>query len=282
LKVSIIIPIFNKIAIVRECIQLNIIHCTLKHEWIIIDNNSDNETKLGLRELQSEAEKAGHTFTIITEIENTGVARAWNKGLSLSTKEYICILNNDCVMMPDWDVEMIKNSETYKLGISTPFVVESRMCKSDYNITNFLDGKKDWHFLIKKNIGRVRHGAFTGVILFGKKSHFTTVGMFDERFWVSLEEYDYLFRAKVKGIATGTIGSVSAFHMVGITRSSIISDGGVANQQYFRQKWGWNFEVVEQAFPNKQIKSVQKWLFKNFWIMSTISLNFPKSAPLHS
>lgn len=155
MDISIIIPVFNKIEVIKHCIELNIRHCSKPRNWIIIDNNSDIDTKNGLLDLQKYANSVGHTFFIHTEKENTGVARAWNKGLSMVNTKYVCILNNDCVMMPNWDCEMMEKSEYHHLGISTPLVLESEMFNVNYNLNSFLNGRKNWKYLSKKNeIGR--------------------------------------------------------------------------------------------------------------------------------
>lgn len=276
MKVSIIIPVFNKIEIVEECIKLNIIHSNFENEWIIIDNNSNDTTKQGLQRLKQFAQSKNHSFEIITEIENTGVAKAWNKGLRFAKQEYICILNNDCVMMSGWDEGLINANRKFEIAISTPFVLEPWMFKNNYSLDIFLKGNYNWEFFKNKNRSRVKYGVFTGVVFFGEKSYFEQIGNFDEVFWLSLEEYDYLLRARDLGLKTATIGSVVAFHYAGLTRNHMKTDGGVANQKYFQEKWGWNFELTEQAFPNKQIKSIQKFMFKQFGLMSTLNFIFPK------
>ncbi len=276
MEISVIVPVFNKISIVKECIKLNIDHCQKPCEWIIIDNNSDSDTKAGIQELKTEAESRAHKFVIVTETENTGVARAWNKGLTLAGNEYVCILNNDCVMMPGWDREMIIQNDKNNLQISTPFVLEPWMFKKSYGLSDFLISTLNWEYLSEKNKNRVRPGVFTGVVFFGKKQYFTEVGAFDESFWLSLEEYDYLLRAREIGQRTGVIGAVTAFHFGGITRNEMKTDGGTHNQNYFEKKWGWNFEKVETAYPNKQIKSIQKFVFRHFQILSTFNFVFPQ------
>lgn len=275
MAISVIIPVYNKIEIVGNYIKKNIEHSTLKHEWIVIDNASDQATKDELKLLQAGALQKGHSFHIETEAENTGVARAWNKGLSLASKEYICILNNDCLLMPNWDQELIKHTELNNLAISTPFVLEPWMFKNEYSLEDFLTGKHNWQVYLKKNYNRVRYGIFIGVVLFGSRKSFQKIGTFDENFWLSLDESDYLLRAMQLGLKTGTLGSIVAYHLGGITRSGMKTDGGTLNQQYFEKKWGWHFETVDTNFPNKQIRSFQKWLFKNFLLMSRVNLVFP-------
>lgn len=275
MKVSIIIPIFNKIEVVEECIRLNIKHSENKNEWIIIDNNSNDATKQGIQRLKVFAENHRHTFIIIEEKENTGVAKAWNKGMLYANQPYVCILNNDCVMMPGWDSLLVKDSSI--LDIFSPLILEDNMFnKKNYSLKEFMSGKRDWNFFVKTNKNKCREGIFGGVVFFGKSSAFKVAGQFDERFWVSLEDIDFLLRAKKNGLKIGITGNVAAYHFVGMTRKIVHSDGGIANQKYFEEKWGWRFEKAEKSFPNKQIKSYQKFMMKYFYKLASINLVLPK------
>jgi hypothetical protein len=149
------------------------------------------------------------------------------------------------------------------------------MFKYNYSLNDFLSGKKNFNYFSKKNNKRIKYGIFTGVVFFGKKKIFEQIGAFDENFWLSLEEYDYLLRAKTLGYKTATIGAITAFHLGGLTRNIMDTDGGVANQKYFESKWGWNFEKFEAKFIPKKIKSIQKIMFSRFNLMSTLNINLP-------
>lgn len=276
LKISIIIPIFNKIEIVERCILLNIQHACEPCNWIFIDNNSDLETKKGILELQKEAHVFGHTCSIVEETENTGVARAWNKGLQLVDSEYICILNNDAVLMPNWTSLLVESKQKYKLDILSPFVLEKSFLKT-YTLENFLKGTKNYTFFIHRNYNRVRNGVFGGVVLFGKKSDFDKIGNFDDRFWLSLEDIDYLWRAHKLGMQIGVVGDVVAYHFSSLTRKNVYFDE-CKNQELFEQKHKWNFAENENSFINKLIKSRNKRLLKYFGIMGTLNPLMPKSV----
>lgn len=262
MEISVIIPVFNKIEIIQYCILLNINHAKKPCHWLIIDNNSDEKTKIGLLELKNKAEEKKHIFDIITESKNTGVAKAWNKGLSFVKTNFVCVLNNDCVMMPNWDEELLKVAQKNKFDIFSPFVLETHILKN-YTLENFLNGQKNYEFYVSKNKKRIRNGTFGGVIFFGKTSTFNNLNGFDERFWLSLEDFDFLETAIQKGMKVGITGSVLAFHYVSVTRKEIKYDFS-KNQAIFEEKWKWNFEKNENSFINKLIKSYNKILLKRF------------------
>lgn len=270
--VSVIIPIFNKIEVVERCIQLNIDHAHGACEWIIIDNNSDAPTKEGILRLQAYVEKReGHTFKLKTESINTGVAAAWNTGLSMSTGVWICILNNDCVMMPGWD-EALKAND-YQFDIYSPFVIEE-MVMPKYTLSEFLEGSKNWRYIEKINRSNYREGLFGGVVLFGKRTIFDQIGAFDEIFWLSLEDMDFLWRAILNEFKIGVVGAVVAHHRSGSTRRNIDFDHK-ANQYKFESKWGWNFEKNENRFWQRRKHSFNKFLLKYFFVLGRLNPLMP-------
>lgn len=277
LRISVIIPIYNKIEIVQNCILLNMQHANEPCKWILIDNNSDLATKNGLLELKSDAIQLGHEFIIIEEKENTGVARAWNKGLQIADSEYVCILNNDAVMMPNWANLLIETMQKNNLAIASPFVLEKSFLKT-YYLEHFLKGAKNYSYYIHRNYKRIRKGIFGGVIIFGEKSNFEKIGAFDERFWLSHEDIDFLWRANCLGLAIGVIGDVVAYHYSSLTRKDVGFDEQ-KNEQLFEQKHGWNFAQNENSFFNKLIKSRNKRLLSYFGLMGTLNPFMPKENP---
>ncbi|MDX2189465.1 MAG: glycosyltransferase family 2 protein [Bacteroidota bacterium] len=274
--VSIVIPVYNKIEIIENCILLNINHSTLQNEWILIDNHSNDDTKIGLLRIQKYCDAKGHQCIIITETENTGVAKAWNKGISLSNQQYVCILNNDCVMMPAWDKLLIQEIELQRFHIISPLVLESEMFRKPYGLNDFLKGEKKYDYYSEKNKNNNREGFFGGVVIFAKKATFEKVGNFDEQLWLSLEEMDYLYRAQKMGLITAMIGEINAFHLSGLTRNTMKWDGGNKNQLYFEQKWGWNYEKEENRWYNRWIKRWQRYVWRYMERFSGVNLILPK------
>lgn len=271
MQVSIIVPVYNKIEVIFQCLKLNIEHAFQPCEWIIIDNNSDSATKTGLVDLQKIAHQLGHEWIIVTETENTGVAKAWNKGISMSKGQFICILNNDCVMMPNWDLALINST----LDLKSPLIAEPEDFTSHYALSDFLSKEKGWPVLLKRNHTRVRKGYFSGIVLFGKKSLFDTLGPFDDHFWLSMEDMDYIYRARRAGFETGITGDCIAYHFSSLTRKSV-SHSEDANQNWFFGKWGWKYCDREGIKTNKWIKSWQKRTWKYFQVMSTWEMNIDR------
>ena len=88
-KVSVIIPLYNEEKYILECIN-SVINQTYKNLEIIIvdDKSTDNSLKI-LEQIKDDRIKT------IKLDKNSGVAHARNKGVEVSTGDYICFLDSD-------------------------------------------------------------------------------------------------------------------------------------------------------------------------------------------
>lgn len=96
MKYSIIIPVFNKAAFTRQC--LDTLRPTLEGagegEIIVVDNASSDETQELL---------AGYPWiTMIRNEVNAGFAGANNQAARVARGEYLVLLNNDTKAFPGW------------------------------------------------------------------------------------------------------------------------------------------------------------------------------------
>lgn len=270
-SISVILPIYNKIEIVYDCILQNAKHASLRNSWIIIDNNSDEPTKKGLARLKTELTELGQDVQIITESENTGVARAWNRGLAASITEYCLILNNDCILQKDWDKLFIQSSEQRPGSIISAFIFEPGDSPLAPDLATFLTRQT---ILSKRNRDRFRPGLFVGITLFGARATFLKVDSFDEKYWLSMEETDFLFRAVRSGINIGISGDILGFHYSSVTRRSVSFDHN-KNARIFLEKHGWDFSLWQAQFCNKMKRSWQKRIKSYLGRLSEVSESLP-------
>ena len=88
-KVSVIIPVHNSSKYIQECIN-SVINQTYKNlEIIVIDDKSTDNSVEIIKSIRDKRIKS------IELKENVGAALARNKGIELSTGDYICFLDSD-------------------------------------------------------------------------------------------------------------------------------------------------------------------------------------------
>jgi glycosyltransferase involved in cell wall biosynthesis len=116
-EVSIVIPSYESLKDLKECIESII---DMKKDWleiIVVDNHSEPE----IVEYLSKMEKDGKIKLILNDI-NYGFSYAVNQGISIAKSENdIIILNNDAIITPGAIETMAKNAYNLpKCGIIIP------------------------------------------------------------------------------------------------------------------------------------------------------------------
>ncbi len=95
-KASIIIPVFNKLELTRQCLTtLASITTMPEYEVIVVDNASSDGTAEFLAEL-------GGDVQVISNPENYGFAVACNQGANAARGEFLLFLNNDTIPTDGW------------------------------------------------------------------------------------------------------------------------------------------------------------------------------------
>jgi GT2 family glycosyltransferase len=95
-KASIIIPVFNKVELTRQCLTTLASLTTMpEYEVIVVDNASTDGTAEFLAEL-------GGDVQVIRNQENYGFATACNQGAKAASGEFLLFLNNDTIPTEGW------------------------------------------------------------------------------------------------------------------------------------------------------------------------------------
>src|SRR5450755_4113723 len=96
-RCSIIIPVYNRVSLTRQCLQA-LQDCTSKgvdFEIIVADDGSTDLTPQFL------ATYSDHIH-VVTQPTNSGYASACNEGAAIGTGEYFVFLNNDTIAQIGW------------------------------------------------------------------------------------------------------------------------------------------------------------------------------------
>ena len=119
MRCDIVIPVWNMKELTEQCVNSIIKHTRFPYRLIIVDNASEDETRLYLEGLKA---RKDIDVILIRNEENLGNSKAANQGMRASDAEYVCILDNDTIVMEDWLSEMINVAEQdARIGIVNPF-----------------------------------------------------------------------------------------------------------------------------------------------------------------
>lgn len=194
--VSIVIPVFDKIALTRRCLEAIEATVELPYEVLVVDNASTDGTTEFLRD----AERNGR-LRLIRNDENVGFARACNAAAASARGEFVLLLNNDTVPQPGWlDAMLAVFERDPSVG-----VVGSRLLYADDRIQHagmaFLpDGRLEHvHRFAAKDAPEVLEerevASVTGACLLMPRSLWEQLGGLDEAYPMYVEDVDLCMKA---------------------------------------------------------------------------------------
>ena len=204
--VSIIIPHWNGIDILSECIDsLNNTEYS-NFEIIVVDNYSSDESVKWL--------KANHPkIKIIENDKNYGYAGGCNRGINNSKGDYIVFLNNDTIHKKDWLSNLVTfmNKRPDCAAVQPKILNYYERDKFDY--AGGAGGHMDilcypfarGRLFLEQEIDNNQYDDdapcfwASGTAIMVRKKSFLEVEKFDENFFAHMEEIDLCWRLKLKG-----------------------------------------------------------------------------------
>lgn len=151
-KVSIIVPVFNVKEYLNQCVNSILNQTHTFFELILIDDGSFD----GSGQICDSYEKLDARVKVIHQ-NNSGVSKARNIGLKLSTGDFVCFVDSDDYVENDYVEKLLKSFEnedcdlsvdSYKMKLLNSFVdIHGKQKQSVYDIT-----KKNVLFKLYQNI----------------------------------------------------------------------------------------------------------------------------------
>ena len=199
-KASIIIPVFNKLELTRQCLTTLASLTTMpEYEVIVVDNASTDGTAEFLAEL-------GGDVQVISNPENYGFAVACNQGANAARGEFLLFLNNDTIPTDGWlnalvdeverhpDVAVAGSKLLYEDGtIQHAGVAFSRTMFAPYHIYQKLPADSP---MVNR---RREFQCVTGACMLVRRDVFEQVGRFDEGFKNGFEDVDLCLKIRERG-----------------------------------------------------------------------------------
>jgi hypothetical protein len=101
---SIVIPTWNNLPYIKLLVDSLRRFSKYEHQILIHVNDGSDGTLEWIR-------SQGIEYTVSED--NVGICFAVNRAATLATQKYLVYMNDDMVVLPDWDVELLKQAESF-------------------------------------------------------------------------------------------------------------------------------------------------------------------------
>lgn len=276
---------------------LGINHKHFNYHIFITDNNSPDDSVN--RFIQKY--KKNKNITVLQTKNNLGYAGGNNFAIKKIIKknfDYILLSNNDVLFEQNFLEKLIKISQEQNFSITGPkiyFAPGHEFHKDRYSKNELgkvlwsAGGKIDWNNIIGDNIGvdEVDIGQYdqintnvdfiSGCVMLIKTQIFKKIGVFDEKYFMYLEDADFCQRAKKKGfkiayvpqskvwhLNAGSSSSGSFLHDYFLTRNRLLFAFKYAKKRTKFAVFRESIKLLLKSPSVWQKKAVIDFYFKNF------------------
>ncbi|GIP39126.1 glycosyl transferase [Paenibacillus sp. J31TS4] len=236
---SIIIPTFQGLYLLRECVASIRSHTHSPYEIIVVDNGSDDGTLQYCRE---------ENLMVISFPNNRGFPIAVNWGLRIAAGDHLLLLNNDIVVGPNWLDNMLAClASSPDIGIVGPYTnyISGRQQRNpEYEtIEGYQEAAAAYN---KQDPGKyVTTERLVGFCMLFSRELMERIGLLDERYSPGhYEDDDYCYRARKAGYRLMISGDVIVHHHGSATFLKMDSKerAHLVRESYkkFVDKWGFD------------------------------------------
>lgn len=242
---SIIIPVFNKLDLTKQClIKLAEVTHGVEYEVIIVDNASSDGTAEFLSEL-------GGDVQIIRNSENLGFAKGCNQGARAAKGRYLVFLNNDTLPLEGWLQAMVEEVEHHpevavvgsKLLFEDGSIQHAGVAFSRIFFTPYHLYRKAHADLPAVNYRR-EFQCVTGACMLIRREAFEKVGGFDEGYRNSFEDVDLCIKVGEEGWKIVYQPKSVVYHLESQTQGRKAHDQ--ENARRFLQRWAHKWWISDE------------------------------------
>jgi len=247
--VSIIIPVFNKLAFTRQCLERLARDTSLPFDVVVVDNASSDGTQTWFETPRD----FGFPLTYIRNDSNLGFSRANNVGAARSSAEYLLFLNNDTLPAPGWLRAMVdtarKDGRVGVVGIKQLFPYTNRI---HHTGIIFDADRRPQHIYPHSDgslpfVNRERgYQAITGSCMLMPRDLFVTCGGFDEGYRNGYEDVDLCLRARQLGRTVVCCTSAFIYHYGQISETRTADDD--RNAARLSERWRQTIEIDDVKY----------------------------------
>ena len=240
-RVSVVIPVYNKIAYTVACLRSLAQHAdATPFEVIVVDDGSSDATAVRLAQIDG--------LRVLRNAQNLGFVGSCNAGAAAARGEFVFFLNNDTVVTAGWlQALLCCFSEEADAGL-----VGARLVYPDGRLQEaggivFRDGS-GWNYGRFDDPGDPRYGFrretdyCSGAAILIRRELFQRLGGFDARYAPAYyEDTDLAFAVRAAGLKVYYEPRATVIHFEGISAGTDTTSGmkryQVVNRDKFREKW---------------------------------------------
>lgn len=197
-KVTVIIPNYNGIVYMEECLKSLKNQTMSDFHTIVVDNMSTDGSKELVKEKFPECE-------LIELEQNFGFCRAVNEGIRRTKTEYLILLNNDTTVEPAFVEELYKAIDANPNTFSVAAKMIQMYHKDKLDAAGDMYCALGWSFSLGKDMDVSKYdkesvvfSACGGAAIY-RRAIFEQIGYFDELHFSYLEDVDVGYRARIMG-----------------------------------------------------------------------------------
>jgi len=224
-EIAVIIPHYNGVEILRDCLRSLYDSTQLPLEVILVDNAStDDSAKMVRAEFP--------TVRILPQFHNLGFAGGCNAGIRVTQAPFVLILNNDTIHQPGWlELLLDKLHSDPEVAVVQPKIL-SWQKRDQFDYSGAAGGEMDifgFPFArgrIFENI-EIDNGQYddlparifwaSGTAFLARRELLLNAGLFDETFFAHMEEIDLQWRLQLIGYKITVEPRAVIWHRSGFT-----------------------------------------------------------------
>ncbi|MEP6483675.1 MAG: glycosyltransferase [Rudaea sp.] len=258
--VSIVIPVFNKIAYTAACLRSLAEHTDgVAFETIVVDDGSTDHTAERLAQIDG--------IHVVRNTVNLGFVGSCNAGAAIAKGEFIVFLNNDTVVTSGWLQSLLDCfAQEPDAGL-----VGSKLVYPDGRLQEaggivFRDGS-GWNYGRYDDPADPRYNFrreadyCSGAAIMLHREFFAKLGGFDERYAPAYyEDTDLAFATRAAGKKVFVEPRSTVVHFEGITAGTDVGSGmkrfQTVNRETFVEKW--KKELASQPEPIHEVARAER------------------------
>jgi|SRR5215475_14201476 len=215
---SAIIPTYSRGDLARRCIEALLRQTIGQVQVIVVDNASPDELGRGLHQL------FGPAIEVVRTSRNLFFCGAVNRGILQARGKLVAVINDDCIVAPDWAENAIQAFvEHPELGSVASVVVQDAArdridsAGDHLDVTGRASNLRHNEVLQQTSISETEVFSAAGSCAVYRRRTLMEIGGFDEDFVAYLDDIDVGFRLRLRGYPALLKPACRACHVGGGT-----------------------------------------------------------------